>query len=128
MINPSITNEGCSLRLVLITNGLRPVSRRFAALQGQPIGVVSWYGAESGGLVKHIERFKLLARCYARLRKRQYVSLSHLCRENNLLYTRIQKSKHEALHDVLAYCLHKKSVIGRACYSHDSPKLKIKVY
>ncbi len=102
MVTPSISNKGCSLRLVLITNGLRPLSYRFAGLQGQPIGVVSWYGAESGGLVKYIERFKVLARLYARLRKRQYASLSHLCCENNLLYASIQKSGHDALHDVLA--------------------------
>lgn len=102
VITPRISNEGRYLRLVLITNGLRPLSYRFAALQGQPIGVVSWYGAESGGLVKYIERFKVLARLYARLRKRQHTSLSHLCCENNLLYASIQKSGHDTLHDVLA--------------------------
>ncbi|MGQ7848043.1 formyltransferase family protein [Granulosicoccus sp. 3-233] len=102
MKTPDISSESKSPRLVLITNGLRPLTYRFAELQGNPIGIVSWYGAESGGLVKYIEKSRFLAPLYARLRRRAYASLSHLCSENNLLYANIQKSQHRALHDILA--------------------------
>ncbi len=86
MIDRTIPSERCILRWVLITNGLRPVSQRFTTLQGQPMRIVSWDGASSGRFVESIARFKVLARCYARLRKRQNASMSHLCRDNNLLY------------------------------------------
>lgn len=70
-------------RLLQITDGLHPVAQRFSSLQGQPIGIVSWHGPSSGQFVGFIARFKVLARCYARLRNRQHACLSHLCREHN---------------------------------------------
>lgn len=89
------------LRLVLITNGIRPLTERFTELHGAPIGVISWDSSRAGGLVEHVAQYKWLARLYALLRRRRYASLSHLCRENQLRYVSIEKSQPEVLEQVL---------------------------
>lgn len=90
-----------AVRTVLVTNGLRPILSRFMSLNGHKIGVVSWYGEPSGRLLDTMSAFDLIARIYARLRNRQYASLAHYCRINNLRYIRFHKSQTQELQKIL---------------------------
>lgn len=89
-------------RLVLLTTGLRPLAMKFTCLVGQPTGIVSWHGGSSGRLVDALAFVPPLARLYARLRGRQYASLAHFCRLNNLEYACIRKDHVDVLKHVLS--------------------------
>lgn len=90
------------LRVVLITNGLRPFTLKFHRLSGQPTGIVSWVGDSSVRWVDALAYVPPLARLYARLRGRQYASLAHFCRANGLRYACIRKTRVDTLKRILS--------------------------
>ena len=88
-------------RLVLITNGLRPVSTWFHQLNSTRVGVVCWDSASSDSLVERLYKLPLLPDVYSGLRKRRYASLLHYCRVHNFQYARISKNSPEELERTL---------------------------
>ena len=79
-----------SPKIVLITSGARSVAHYFAELPGEPVGIIDWRNqAEEPS--SFLPNNKLIKRCYAKIRNRQYASLEHLCDSNNLAYANIYK-------------------------------------
>ena len=87
-------------RIVLITNGMRPIAEYFATLPGIPVGVINWNDQAtqtSGRLSNNRQKNKL----HALVRKRKYASLEHLCTSHKLLYTNIHKHDIDKMHSTL---------------------------
>lgn len=80
------------LKLVLITNGLRPVLDWFTDLPVTRVGVIEWQGDSQGSLIDRLTRHPAAAGVYAKVRARRFATLRHYCQQNELLYARISKN------------------------------------
>jgi len=87
-------------RIVLITSGLRRVAHFFPELSGQPVGIINWNNAapaSPSALTQHA----LTRKIYAKLRRREYANLQHLCSQNDLLFADVHKNDGPTLQKTL---------------------------
>ena len=84
------------LNIVLITSGLRRIAHFFPELSGKPVGIINWSDSPS----THANRFvqnEWTRRLYAKLQRRQFANLPHLCARHNLRYANLYKKDGDAL-------------------------------
>lgn len=91
----SSDNDTSALKLVLITNGLRPVLDWFVDLPVSTIGIIAWKGDSGSSFASKLTSKPSVSRLYAAMRSRQYASLQHYCQLNSLQYA--ASSKHNPL-------------------------------
>ena len=85
------------MRIVLLTNGLRPVALGFPGFPGVPVGIINWDNEHTETPAwKHI-----LHVWAARLRGRPYSSVRHLCQSHRLNYEEIPQHNPQQLKQVL---------------------------
>jgi len=85
------------MRIVLLTNGLRPVALGFPSFPGVPVGIINWDSDHAEAPAwKHTLQIGA-----ARLRGRVYGSLHHLCQHHGLDHIEIPQKNPQLLKQVL---------------------------
>ena len=88
------------LRTVLITSGLRRIANYFPTLSCEPVGIINWSDQKTTQTSVLADN-KLTQQLYAKLRRREFANLSHLCNSYDLQYADINKKDGAALQRVL---------------------------
>lgn len=91
-----------TLRLALLTTGLRPAAHAFTELSGQPVGIIRWDREHAISRGHTFREVPLARAAIARARRRPYASLAHLAARHSLRYAEIVKGDQETLRRVLA--------------------------
>ena len=85
------------MRIVLLTNGLRPVALGFPSFPGVTVGVINWDHRHT-----KIPDWKYTLQAWAaRSRGRVYASLHHLCQRHGLNYVEVSQHHPQKLKQIL---------------------------
>jgi folate-dependent phosphoribosylglycinamide formyltransferase PurN len=88
---------GNNVRIALLTNGLRPIAQGFPSFPGEPVGIINW----DDSFVEVPTWKYALQTSAARIRRRPYGSLRHLCQHRKLEYAEISQNNPQQLKRVL---------------------------